>query len=78
MCEASRFASGNQAAEGSLEIKKQLWRHLLEDSSLLILFVCFSAPPCMAWLGFYCDDWRLPGQYTVSPQQKFVVVSRTF
>jgi hypothetical protein len=33
------------------------------------LFFC---PPCVAWLGFYCDDWRFLGQYTVSPHQTFV------
>jgi hypothetical protein len=69
MCEASRFASGNQTAEGSREIKKcqeksvsktvkQLRRHLLEDSSLLILFICLSALPYVASPGFYSDDWR--------------------
>jgi hypothetical protein len=51
---------------------KQLRRDLLEDSSLLILFVCLSALPYVASLGFYCDDWRFLGQYTASPDQTFV------
>jgi hypothetical protein len=50
---------------------KQLRLHLLEDSSLLILFVCLSALPYVASLGFYCDDWRFLGWYTVSPHQTF-------
>ena len=44
----------------------------LEDSSLLILFVCFSALPYVASLGFYSDDWRFLAQYTLSPHQTFV------
>src|SRR5438128_3527596 len=51
---------------------KQLRRHLLEDSSLLILLVCLSALPYVTSLGFYCDDWHFFGQYTVSPHQTFV------
>lgn len=51
---------------------KQLRRHLLEDSSLLILLVCLSALPYVASLGFYCDDWDFFGQYTVSPHHTFV------
>jgi hypothetical protein len=51
---------------------KQLRRHLLEDSSVLILFVCLSAIPYVASLGFYSDDWHFFGQYTVSPRQTFV------
>jgi len=51
---------------------KQLRRHLLEDSSVLILFVCLSAIPYVTSLGFYSDDWHFFGQYTVSPHQTFV------
>ena len=51
---------------------KQLRRHLLQDSSLLTLFVCLSALPYVASLGFYSDDWHFLGQYTVSPHQTFV------
>src|SRR6266404_5770523 len=51
---------------------KQLRRHLLQDCSLLIVFVCLSVIPYVAWLGFYSDDWHFLGQYAVSPQQTFV------
>jgi hypothetical protein len=51
---------------------KQLRRHLLEDSSVLILLVCLSAIPYVASLGFYSDDWHFLGQYAVSPHQTFV------
>ena len=51
---------------------KQLRRHLLQDCSLLIAFVCLSVIPYVAWLGFYSDDWHFLGQYAVSPQQTFV------
>jgi hypothetical protein len=51
---------------------KQLRRHLLEDSSLLILLVCLSAVPYVASLGFYSDDWDFLGQYRVSQHQTFV------
>jgi hypothetical protein len=52
---------------------KHLRRHLLEDSSVLVLLVFLSAIPYVASLGFYSDDWGFfLGQYTVSPDQTFV------
>jgi hypothetical protein len=51
---------------------KQIRKDLLEDSSLLILFVCLSALPYVASLGFYSDDWHYLGLYTNSPHHTFV------